>query len=107
MGARSGKTGEIAVVLLAAGKGTRMKSRLAKVLHPIAGRPMLAYPLAAAEGLRPARLVVVVGTEAEAVEAAFAGRATFVRQEEQRGTGHAVLQARLALEDFRGDLLIL
>ena len=107
MGARSGKRGEIAVVLLAAGKGTRMKSRLAKVLHPIAGRPMLAYPLAAAEGLRPARLVVVVGTEAEVVEAAFAGRATFVHQEEQRGTGHAVLQARPALEDFRGDVLIL
>jgi bifunctional UDP-N-acetylglucosamine pyrophosphorylase/glucosamine-1-phosphate N-acetyltransferase len=107
MGARSGKTGEIAVVLLAAGKGTRMKSRLAKVLHPIAGRPMLAYPLAAAEGLRPARLVVVVGSEAEAVEAAFAGRATFVHQEEQRGTGDAVLQARRALEDFRGDVLIL
>jgi bifunctional UDP-N-acetylglucosamine pyrophosphorylase/glucosamine-1-phosphate N-acetyltransferase len=107
MGARSGKTEEIAVVLLAAGKGTRMKSRLAKVLHPIAGRPMLAYPLAAAEGLRPARLVVVVGTEAEAVEAAFAGRATFVHQEEQRGTGHAVLEARPALADFRGDVLIL
>lgn len=100
-------SGEIAVVLLAAGQGTRMKSRLAKVLHPIAGRPMLAYPLAAAEAIRPARLVVVVGTDAEAVETAFAGRATFVRQEELRGTGDAVLRARPALEGFRGDVLIL
>jgi bifunctional UDP-N-acetylglucosamine pyrophosphorylase/glucosamine-1-phosphate N-acetyltransferase len=99
--------GDIAVVLLAAGKGTRMKSRRAKVLHPIAGRPMLAYPLGAVEALRPARVVVVVGTDAEAVEAAFAGRATFVRQDEPRGTGHAVLQARPALEGFRGDVLVL
>ena len=93
-----GQPREIAVVLLAAGKGMRMRSRVAKVLHPIAGRPMLAYPLAAAEGLGPARLIAVVGTDAEVVEATFAGRATFVRQEETLGPGHAVLQARSALE---------
>ena len=98
---------EIAVVLLAAGQGTRMKSNVAKVLHPIAGRPMLAYPLGAAEGLGPACLIAVVGTDAEVVEATFSGRATFVRQEETLGTGHAVLQARSALEAFRGDVLIL
>ncbi len=102
-----GQPREIAVVLLAAGKGTRMKSGVAKVLHPIAGRPMLAYPLAAAEGLGPAYLIAVVGSDAEVVEATFAGRATFVRQEETLGTGHAVLQARSALEGFRGDVLIL
>ncbi len=102
-----GQPREIAVVLLAAGKGTRMKSRMAKVLHPIAGRPMLAYPLAAAEGLEPARVIAVVGIDAEVVEATFSGRATFVRQEERLGTGHAVLQARSALEGFRGDVLIL
>ena len=73
-----GQPREIAVVLLAAGKGTRMKSRMAKVLHPIAGRPMLAYPLAAAEGLEPARLIAVVGIDAEVVEATFSGRATSV-----------------------------
>ena len=53
----------IAVAILAAGQGTRMKSGLAKVLHPIAGRPMLGYPLAAAEALRPERIVVVVGRD--------------------------------------------
>ena len=63
-----GQPREIAVVLLAAGKGTRMKSRMAKVLHPIAGRPMLAYPLAAAEGLEPARLIAVVGIDAHGLE---------------------------------------
>jgi bifunctional UDP-N-acetylglucosamine pyrophosphorylase/glucosamine-1-phosphate N-acetyltransferase len=97
----------IAVVILAAGQGTRMKSGLAKVLHPIAGRPMLGYPLAAAEGLAPARIVVVVGRDSEQVERAFAGRAGFALQREQRGTGHALLQAEAALGDFEGDLLVL
>ena len=97
----------LAVLVLAAGKGTRMKSGRAKVLHEIAGRPMLGFPLALAESLSPARLVVVIGRDAEQVEAAFAGRATFVMQPEQRGTGHAVLQARSALEGFSGDVLIL
>lgn len=97
----------IAALILAAGQGTRMKSNLAKVLHPIAGRPMLAYPLAAAEALEPERLVVVVGRDAEMVEQTFGERATFVLQHEQRGTGHAVLAAEAALEGFCGDVLIL
>jgi len=97
----------IAVAILAAGQGTRMKSRTAKVLQPIAGRPMLDYPLAAAEALAPERIVVVVGRDAEQVRERFAGRATFVLQEPQRGTGHAVLTARDAFGDFRGDVLIL
>ena len=84
---------ELAVVVLAAGKGTRMKSNLAKVLHPLGGRPMLHYPLAAAEALGASRLVVVVGRDADQVRERFAGRAEFVLQEEQRGTGHAVLRA--------------
>ena len=98
---------ELAVVILAAGKGTRMKSGRVKVLHELAGRPMLHFPLAAAETLEPARLVVVIGRDAEQVEERFAGRARFVLQAELRGTGHAVLQARDALEGFRGDVLIL
>jgi bifunctional UDP-N-acetylglucosamine pyrophosphorylase/glucosamine-1-phosphate N-acetyltransferase len=102
-----GKSRDIAVLILAAGKGTRMRSDRAKVLHPIAGRPMLDYPLAAAEGLDPARLIVVTGRDSDAVQEAFAGRARFVLQAEQRGTGHAVLQARPALADFHGDALIL
>jgi bifunctional UDP-N-acetylglucosamine pyrophosphorylase/glucosamine-1-phosphate N-acetyltransferase len=97
----------IAIVVLAAGKGTRMKSRLAKVLHPIAGRPMLGYALSTAEALEPERIVAVVGRDADAVRERFEGRATFVLQEPQRGTGHAVLTARDALADFRGDVLIL
>ena len=97
----------IAVVILAAGQGTRMKSGLAKVLHPIAGRPMLGYPLAAAEALRPERIAVVVGRDSEQVERTFAGRAHFALQREQRGTGHALLQAEAALGGFEGDLLVL
>jgi len=98
---------EIAVLVLAAGQGTRMRSDLAKVLHRLAGRPMLHFPLAAAESLEPARLLVVVGRDAEAVQKAFAGRARFVLQAEQRGTGHAVQQAEAALDGFHGDVLIL
>ncbi len=98
---------QIAAVVLAAGQGTRMKSGLAKVLHPLAGRPMLAYPLAAAEALRPQRLLVVVGRDAEQVSQAVEGRAEIVLQAQQRGTGHAVLQTAPALAGFRGDVLIL
>ncbi len=98
---------ELAAVILAAGQGTRMSSGLAKVLHEICGRPMLWYPIAVAESLGAERLVVVIGRDADAVEQAFSGRATFVLQEPQRGTGHAVLETRRALEGFRGDVLIL
>jgi bifunctional UDP-N-acetylglucosamine pyrophosphorylase/glucosamine-1-phosphate N-acetyltransferase len=98
---------EIAALLLAAGQGTRMKSAIPKVLHPIAGRPMLHYPLAAAEALRPSRLIVVVGNGAEPVGAAVGGRAELVLQSQQRGTGHAVLQTARALHGFRGDVLVL
>ena len=97
----------LAVVILAAGKGTRMKSRRAKVLHEIAGRPMLGFPLAVAQSLEPKHLVVVIGRDADKVEDAFRGEAEFVFQSEQRGTGHAVLQARAALDGFCGDVLIL
>jgi bifunctional UDP-N-acetylglucosamine pyrophosphorylase/glucosamine-1-phosphate N-acetyltransferase len=97
----------LAVVILAAGQGKRMKSGLVKVLHELCGRPMLAYPIAAAEALAPERLVVVVGRDSERVIEAFAGRATFVEQAERRGTGHAVMQARAALDGFAGDVLIL
>ncbi len=101
------KVPSIAIVVLAAGRGARMKSGLAKVLHPLAGRPMLSFPLAAAESLNPERLVVVVGRDVDRVCDAFSERATFVLQEEQRGTGHAVAQAEQALEGFNGDVLIL
>ena len=92
------KSASLAVVILAAGKGTRMKSGLAKVLHPIAGRPMLSFSIDAAEPLDPDPLIAVVGQDEALVREAFDTRATLVSQREQRGTGHAVLQAQQALQ---------
>lgn len=100
-------TPPLAVVILAAGKGTRMKSDLHKVLHPIAGRPMLEHLLDNAAQLAPERQVVVAGHGREQLEKALAGRATIALQEPQLGTGHAVLQAKAALQGFEGDVLIL
>ena len=96
----------VAVVILAAGEGTRMKSDRHKVLHPIAGRPMLLHLLAGVEALAPERIVVVAGAKREQVAAAVAGRATIAVQAEQRGTAHAVLAARDALAGFDGDVLV-
>lgn len=97
----------IAAIILAAGKGTRMKSDLHKVLHPIAGRPMLLHLMDAVDGLSPAKKVVIVGDKAEQLEAALRDTAEFAVQEPQLGTGHAVQQAEGALKDFDGDVLIL
>ncbi|MDB5699829.1 MAG: glmU [Sphingomonadales bacterium] len=99
---------EVAVIVLAAGQGTRMKSDLHKVLHPIAGRPMLMHLLSSAAELTPARTVIVAGARREQIEAAVAGTGVQVAiQAEQLGTGHAVLQAASALKGFTGDVLIL
>jgi len=100
-------TRPIAAVILAAGKGTRMNSATHKVLHPLAGRPMIEHLMAALAELRPERTVVVVGDLREQLEAALAGRAEFVVQEPQLGTGHAVQQAQAALAGFQGDVLVL
>jgi bifunctional UDP-N-acetylglucosamine pyrophosphorylase/glucosamine-1-phosphate N-acetyltransferase len=97
----------LAIVVLAAGKGTRMKSDLHKVLHPIAGRPMVEHLMASAAELSPERQVVVAGHGREQLEAALGGRATIAVQEPQLGTGHAVQQAQAALAGFTGDVLIL
>ncbi len=86
----------LAVIVLAAGQGTRMKSALPKVLHPVAGRPMINHVLAAAEALDPARIVVVVAPGMESVAAAVAPHATAI-QDRPLGTAHAVLAARDAL----------
>ncbi|NCA00963.1 MAG: bifunctional UDP-N-acetylglucosamine diphosphorylase/glucosamine-1-phosphate N-acetyltransferase GlmU [Sphingomonadaceae bacterium] len=98
---------QIAAIILAAGKGTRMKSDLHKVLHPIAGRPMLMHLLDAVDALAPARKVVVVGSGRDQLEAALAGSADLTVQDPQLGTGHAVQQAESALAGFAGDVLIL
>ena len=97
----------LAIVVLAAGKGTRMKSDTHQVLHPIAGRPMLDHLLASAAALDPARQVVVAGHGREQLEKALGGRAQIAVQDPQHGTGHAVQQAEGALADFSGDVLIL
>jgi bifunctional UDP-N-acetylglucosamine pyrophosphorylase/glucosamine-1-phosphate N-acetyltransferase len=97
----------LALIVLAAGKGTRMKSDLHKVLHPIAGRPMIDHLLASAADLGAGRTVVVAGHGREQLEHALAGRAVIAVQEPQLGTAHAVMQAREALAGFSGDVLVL
>jgi bifunctional UDP-N-acetylglucosamine pyrophosphorylase/glucosamine-1-phosphate N-acetyltransferase len=96
----------IATVILAAGKGTRMRSALPKVLHAIGGRPMVNHVLATAAALDASRQVVVIGPGMDAVAAAVAPADTAV-QKNQQGTGDAVMAARDALEDFNGTVLIL
>ena len=85
---------ELAVVILAAGQGTRLKSNLPKVLHPVAGQPMIRYQLQAAAALSDARPVLVVGHGAELVKEAIGDEADYVYQAQRLGTGHALLQAR-------------
>ena len=98
----------LAVIILAAGKGTRMKSNLAKVLHPLAGAPLLSYSLQLARSLDPQRLVAVVGAQQELVQDRFrAPDLIFVLQKEQLGTGHAVACAGETMEDYAGGVLIL
>ena len=98
----------LAAIILAAGQGTRMKSDLHKVLHPIAGKPMLHHLLDNVEALGVAKTVIVVGARREQIEASVAGRNVAIAvQSEQLGTGHAVQQAQAALDGFAGDVLIL
>lgn len=98
---------ELVAVILAAGKGTRMKSKLPKVLHKIGGKPMLQHVLDAADAAGAARKVVVVGHEAELVEAMVGEQAQMALQAEQLGTGHAVMQTEAVLKDFCGTVMII
>ncbi|MCK4534955.1 MAG: NTP transferase domain-containing protein [Syntrophobacterales bacterium] len=98
----------LATIILAAGKGTRMKSDLAKVLHPICGKPMLWYVGELAQKLGSEKTAVVIGHQAPMIKNAMKGQdLTYVYQAKQLGTAHAVLQADDALRDFDGDVLIL
>jgi bifunctional UDP-N-acetylglucosamine pyrophosphorylase/glucosamine-1-phosphate N-acetyltransferase len=99
-----------AVIVLAAGQGTRMNSDLPKVLHPLAGAPLIAHALATARAIEPERTVVVTAAGADAVAAAareVVEDAAIAEQAEQLGTGHAVLQAAPALDGFQGDAIVL
>lgn len=99
----------LAVAVLAAGKGTRMKSALPKVLQPLAGATLVERVLASFEQLQPERRLLIVGHQAERVEQQLQGLSglEFVLQQPQNGTGHAVQQLLEPLKDFRGDLLVL
>ncbi|HEV8015954.1 MAG TPA: bifunctional UDP-N-acetylglucosamine diphosphorylase/glucosamine-1-phosphate N-acetyltransferase GlmU [Stellaceae bacterium] len=99
-------TNSLAILILAAGQGTRMKSARPKVLHEIANRPMICHALAAAQALQPQHIIAVIGPGMEAVAKAIAPTPTVI-QPLQRGTGDAVAAARDALKDFAGDVLVL
>ncbi|MEN9873670.1 MAG: bifunctional N-acetylglucosamine-phosphate uridyltransferase/glucosamine-phosphate, partial [Pseudomonadota bacterium] len=99
-----------AAIILAAGHGTRMKSRLSKVLHHVGGRPMLAWTIELARNLGCEKIVVVVGAhnpDAKAVAEGLLGAGSTVLQDPPQGTGHAVACAREALSDFAGDAIVL
>jgi bifunctional UDP-N-acetylglucosamine pyrophosphorylase / glucosamine-1-phosphate N-acetyltransferase len=98
---------ELVVLILAAGKGTRMKSDMPKVMHRVRGRTMLGHVLDTAARLGAARTVVVLGYKWDTVVPVVEGRADFVIQEPQLGTGHAVMCAAPKIESARGTLLIL
>jgi ribose-phosphate pyrophosphokinase len=103
---------ELALIILAAGKGTRMESDLPKVLHSLGGKPLVAWVLESALALDPHRIVVVTGHQAEKVESKIRElfpktNIEFVRQKKMLGTGHAVQQAKPLLGDFKGDIVVL
>ncbi len=98
---------KLAVIILAAGKGTRMKSGLHKVLHPIAARPMLYHLIDSINQLKPEHKVVIAGDKRQQLEQALNGAGvTIAFQEDQLGTAHAALQAKAALAGFSGHILI-
>ena len=101
--------GGVATIILAAGKGTRMKSDVVKVLHPILGLPMLSYPIAVSlDGIKADKTIIVVGYQADQIKEKFKNsQVQFVLQKEQLGTGHAALQAVPFLKTFTGTALIL
>ena len=94
-------------VILAAGKGTRMKSDLPKVLHKVAGISMLEHVFRSVSAIDPEKTVTVIGHKAELVEQVLAGQTEFVRQTEQLGTGHAVMMAESVLENLTGQTLVI
>lgn len=97
----------LAVVILAAGKGTRMKSDLPKVLHRLAERPLVDHVIHTAQKLNPTQIVLVIGHEADLVRQTLGDSVDYTEQRQQLGTGHAVAQAETLLRDHPGNVLIL
>lgn len=98
---------DLVTIILAAGKGTRMKSKLPKVLHKAAGKAMVQHVLDAAKEAGARRNIVVTGFGGEQVREALAGQAEFVEQKEQLGTGHAVMQTKELLKNETGTVMVL
>lgn len=94
-------------IILAAGKGTRMKSKLYKVLHPVAGKPMVEHIIDQVEKTQPTEVVTIVGHGAEAIKGHLGSRSHYALQKEQKGTGHAVMQASTLLEGKKGTTLVI
>jgi len=98
----------LAIAIMAAGKGTRMKSTLPKVLHQAQGKPMIVHVLNTSKTLNPEKIVLIVGHQADMVKEATASfNADYALQSPQLGTGHAVMQAEAALKAFEGNVVIL
>ncbi len=99
--------GDTAVIIMAAGKGKRMKSNLPKVLHNLAGKPILNYVLDTVDQLEAKRKILIVGYKSDKIRELIGDNIECVEQKEQLGTAHAVLQTKKLLSDFKGDVLIL
>ncbi|TET09685.1 MAG: bifunctional UDP-N-acetylglucosamine diphosphorylase/glucosamine-1-phosphate N-acetyltransferase GlmU [Candidatus Atribacteria bacterium] len=99
--------GDTAVIIMAAGKGKRMKSNLPKVLHNLAGKPILNYVLDTVDQLKAKRKILIVGHKSDQIRELIGDKIEYVEQKEQLGTAHAVLQTKKLLSDFKGDVLIL
>lgn len=99
--------GDTAVIIMAAGKGKRMKSNLPKVLHNLAGKPILNYVLDTVDQLKAKRKILIVGYKSDKIRELIGDKIEYVEQKEQLGTAHAVLQTKRLLSDFKGDVLIL
>ena len=98
----------VAAIILAGGKGTRMKSDLPKALHPVAGRPMVEHVIRTVQTVGVSKIVIVVGHQAQRVQEALSDLSVeFALQEPQLGTGHAVMQAAPLLANFEGSFLVL
>ena len=99
--------GDTAVIIMAAGKGKRMKSDLPKALHNLAGKPILNYVLDTVDQLEAKRKILIVGYKSDKIRELIGDKIEYVEQKEQLGTAHAVLQTKRLLSDFKGDVLIL